>query len=92
VFRAFPTVFVQIGGARGGAILSLWLAHISPTAVGTVPLYYGALVGNGMVEGLDLLSGYLRLRPAAMVAEVPCNLTPRRPSSQVVDNLPHYRC
>ena len=27
---------------------------------------------------------------AAMVAEVPCNLTPRHPPSQVVDNLPHY--
>ena len=27
---------------------------------------------------------------AAMAAEVPCNLTPRRPPSQVVDNLPHY--
>ena len=29
---------------------------------------------------------------AAMVAEVPCNLTPRHPPSQVVDDLPHYRC
>ena len=27
---------------------------------------------------------------AAMVAEVPCNLTPRHPPSQVVDNLPRY--
>ena len=27
---------------------------------------------------------------AAMVAKVPCNLTPRRPPSQVVDNLPQY--
>jgi hypothetical protein len=25
---------------------------------------------------------------AAMVAEVPCNLTPRHPPGQVVDNLP----
>jgi hypothetical protein len=25
-----------------------------------------------------------------MVAEVPCNLTPRHPPSQVVDNLPGY--
>jgi hypothetical protein len=27
---------------------------------------------------------------AATVAEVPCNLTPRRPPSQVLDNLPRY--
>jgi hypothetical protein len=27
---------------------------------------------------------------AAMVAKVPCNLTPRHPPSQVVDNLPRY--
>jgi hypothetical protein len=29
-------------------------------------------------------------RRAAMVAEVPYNLTPRHPPSQVVDNLPRY--
>ena len=27
---------------------------------------------------------------AAMVAKVPCNLTPRHPPSQVLDNLPRY--
>ena len=27
---------------------------------------------------------------ASMVAEVPYNLTPRHPPSQVVDNLPRY--
>jgi hypothetical protein len=27
---------------------------------------------------------------AAMVAKVSCNLTPRHPPSQVVDNLPRY--
>ena len=27
---------------------------------------------------------------AAMVAEVPCNLTPQHPPSQVLDNLPRY--
>ena len=32
-----------------------------------------------------------RARPhAAMVAKVPCNLTPRHPPSQVLDNLPRY--
>ena len=29
---------------------------------------------------------------AAMVAEVLCNLTPRHPPSQTVDNLPRYGC
>ena len=29
---------------------------------------------------------------AAMVAKVPCNLTPRHPPSQVLDNLPRYGC
>ena len=29
-------------------------------------------------------------RRAAMVAKVPCSLTPRHPPSQVVDNLPRY--
>ena len=28
--------------------------------------------------------------PSAMVAEVPCNLTPRHPPGQVVDNLHRY--
>jgi hypothetical protein len=27
---------------------------------------------------------------AAMVAKLPCNLTPRHPPSQVLDNLPRY--
>ena len=29
-------------------------------------------------------------RRRMMVAKVPCNLTPRHPLGQVVDNLPHY--
>ena len=31
-----------------------------------------------------------RAAHAAMVAEVPCNLAPRHPPSQVLDNLPRY--
>jgi hypothetical protein len=33
---------------------------------------------------------YYTKQDATMVAEVSCNLTPRHPPSQVLDNLPRY--
>ena len=53
------------------------------------------VLGEGTGEGMSKYQ--IHPRPtsysatiAAMVAEVPCNLTPRHPPSQVVDNLPRY--
>jgi hypothetical protein len=48
--------------------------------------------GGGRVQ-LAMMAERSGIRmAAAMVAKVPCNLTPRHPRSQVVDNLPRYGC
>ena len=46
------------------------------------------LLNLGTVPGGT--DGDFKIRRAAMVAKVPCNLTPRHPPSQVLDNLPRY--
>ena len=45
---------------------------------------------RGLIRRLDSTNARPIALRAAMVAEVPCNLTPRHPTSQVLDNLPRY--
>jgi hypothetical protein len=45
----------------------------------------GFLVGR---LSLFFKADFLTPEPVAMVAKAPCNLTPRHPPSQVLDNLP----
>jgi hypothetical protein len=56
------------------------------------PVVAGAFLEDTRIDVQFLVNLYGTLVPGAMVAEVPCNLTPRHPprSIQVVDNLPRY--
>ena len=49
-------------------------------------------VGPDKIYAYTYNSANISAWRAAMVAEVPCNLTPRHPPSQVLDNLPRYGC